>query len=561
MINYKYFFIIIFVYLNFVHGNDNSQEKYEFIKDNKCGFFHYNKNLIVKNQNKKLFKNFSGSFTNQIRPQNNDQFLDTKYFRIHYALDGPNAIDLTDINLNTIPDFIDSLAYAADHTYEILINQLNYNKPPSDSWQLYNGGSDNYDVYVNNLNNVFYGYTTPENLSDSFTGNNENSPQIENNAVTSYIVINNDLKSMNCENFNCIKTTFAHEFFHAIQLGYDSRDPLWFLEATATWIEDEVFDEINDNYQYLKFWMEIPHVALDRHRSPYWYGSWIFFKYISEHLGGPETIREIFNQSIIDDNSVENFNLESIDKVLTLKGSSFRETFNKMSIANYLLTSNSNLNQFNYEEADQYREYGIKPYIHQSLGINLTNTIIEYLGPSLMHNASHYINLSLNNEINNLAVDFSTFENSNMNAYIISSNNSDDLEIHTIRNSTPIPIYKGSNLLSIILTTDSISYFDYHYLMKLKTDIKFPNTLYIDSNFPNPFNNFTWIRFFIPVYENISLSIIDLNGKKIKDVPIDRFQVGYNELKVNTSDLASGIYFFKLDGETDTISKKITLIK
>ena len=343
MINYKYFFIIIFVYLNFVHGNDNSQEKYEFIKDNKCGFFHYNKNLIVKDQNKKLFKNFSGSFTNQIRPQDNDQFLDTKYFRIHYALDGPNAIDLTDINLNTIPDFIDSLAYAADHTYEILINQLNYNKPPSDSWQLYNGGSDNYDVYVNNLNNVFYGYTTPENLSDSFTGNNENSPQIENNAVTSYIVINNDLKSMNCENFNCIKTTFAHEFFHAIQLGYDSRDPLWFLEATATWIEDEVFDEINDNYQYLKFWMEIPHVALDRHRSPYWYGSWIFFKYISEHLGGPETIREIFNQSIIDDNSVENFNLESINKVLTLKGSSFRETFNKMSIANYLLTSNSNL--------------------------------------------------------------------------------------------------------------------------------------------------------------------------------------------------------------------------
>ena len=80
-----------------MHGNDNSQEKYEFIKDNKCGFFHYNKNLIVKNQNKKLFKNFSGSFTNQIRPQDNDQFLATKYFRIHYALDGPNAIDLTDI--------------------------------------------------------------------------------------------------------------------------------------------------------------------------------------------------------------------------------------------------------------------------------------------------------------------------------------------------------------------------------------------------------------------------------------------------------------------------------
>ena len=55
--------------------------------------------------------------------------------------------------------------------------------------------------------------------------------------------------------------------------------------------------------------------------------------------------------------------------------------------------------------------------------------------------------------------------------------------------------------------------------------------------------------------------MIDINGRKVKDIPIDRFQVGYNELKVDTSNLTSGIYFFKLDGETNSISKKITLIK
>ena len=167
----------------------------------------------------------------------------------------------------------------------------------------------------------------------------------------------------------------------------------------------------------------------------------------------------------------------------------------------------------------------------------------------------------INNEINNLEIDFSTLENSNMSAYLISNRTSNNLNIHRIRNSTPVPIYKGNNLLSIILTTDTISYFDYHYSIKLKTDIKFPTSLYIDYNFPNPFNNFTWIRFFIPVYENISLSMIDINGRKVKDIPIDRFQVGYNELKVDTSNLTSGIYFFKLDGETNSISKKITLIK
>ena len=199
-INYKSFIIFFLLYFNFLDGNDKNQIKSEFLKDNKCGFFHFNQNLNhLKKKDKKLYKSFSNSFINQIRPQNNNQFLDTEYFRIHYALDGPNAVDSTDENFNDIPDFIDNLANAADHTYEVLINNLHYNKPPSDGWQEHNGGSDAYDIYVNDLNFVFYGYTTPENLSNSFNGDNENSPQNETNSVTSYIVINNDLESMNCE--------------------------------------------------------------------------------------------------------------------------------------------------------------------------------------------------------------------------------------------------------------------------------------------------------------------------------------------------------------------------
>ena len=45
--------------------------------------------------------------------------------------------------------------------------------------------------------------------------------------------------------------TAAHEFFHAVQFAYDAADDQWFMESTATWMEDEIYDDVNDNLQYL----------------------------------------------------------------------------------------------------------------------------------------------------------------------------------------------------------------------------------------------------------------------------------------------------------------------
>ena len=50
---------------------------------------------------------------------------------------------------------------------------------------------------------------------------------------------------------NSLRVTAAHEFFHAIQFAYDVNEDIWFMEGTATWVEDEVYDSINDNYQFL----------------------------------------------------------------------------------------------------------------------------------------------------------------------------------------------------------------------------------------------------------------------------------------------------------------------
>ena len=83
------------------------------------------------------------------------------------------------------------------------------------------------------------------------------------------------------ENF---EVTAAHEYYHATQFAYDIADDGWFLEATATWAEDELYTAINDNYQYLKDSpITHPGKPIDKFGGVFHYGVWNFFRYLTEH--------------------------------------------------------------------------------------------------------------------------------------------------------------------------------------------------------------------------------------------------------------------------------------
>ena len=48
-----------------------------------------------------------------------------------------------------------------------------------------------------------------------------------------------------------LQVTAAHEYFHAVPFGYDVGEDPWFMEATATWAEDELYDAVDDNVGFL----------------------------------------------------------------------------------------------------------------------------------------------------------------------------------------------------------------------------------------------------------------------------------------------------------------------
>jgi hypothetical protein len=97
--------------------------------------------------------------------------------------------------------------------------------------------------------------------------------------------------------------TVAHEFFHAVQFAYDAFEDSWYMEGTASWMEDEVYTDVNDNLQYLAdSQLRHPEKPLDFGTQGYlgWYGSWIFWRFLEEYLADqpdPSIVRESWEQA------------------------------------------------------------------------------------------------------------------------------------------------------------------------------------------------------------------------------------------------------------------------
>ena len=195
-------------------------------------------------------------------------------FRVHYDTEGRNAVDPDDNDANGIPDYIDLAATVLDSTWELEIEQLGYNPPPSDNGL---GGGDEYDVYVVELGGEVYGWAYPETLGVPTT--------------PSYLKIDNnftDLDYKQTRGLDALRVTIAHEFHHSIQFGYYAgKDGSWWQESTSTWMEEVAYPHIDDYLQYLTYFLSEPQRALNSgpYGSLHTYGSTIFSHFLDQHYG------------------------------------------------------------------------------------------------------------------------------------------------------------------------------------------------------------------------------------------------------------------------------------
>ncbi|RPI17863.1 MAG: T9SS C-terminal target domain-containing protein [Ignavibacteriae bacterium] len=84
----------------------------------------------------------------------------------------------------------------------------------------------------------------------------------------------------------------------------------------------------------------------------------------------------------------------------------------------------------------------------------------------------------------------------------------------------------------------------------------------LSQNYPNPFNPSTNIHFSLPKESNVSLKIFDLTGREVAAyMNNSSLKAGEYNVEVDASSWSSGIYFYTLQANDFTATKKMMLVK
>jgi Secretion system C-terminal sorting domain/Right handed beta helix region len=89
-----------------------------------------------------------------------------------------------------------------------------------------------------------------------------------------------------------------------------------------------------------------------------------------------------------------------------------------------------------------------------------------------------------------------------------------------------------------------------------------PNSDYsLSQNYPNPFNPGTTIEYDLLKNSNVQIKVYDLTGREV-EILVDRFlYAGHYSTIFNGSNLAGGVYFYRLIAGNFTQTKKMILLK
>ena len=88
-----------------------------------------------------------------------------------------------------------------------------------------------------------------------------------------------------------------------------------------------------------------------------------------------------------------------------------------------------------------------------------------------------------------------------------------------------------------------------------------PGDYSLSQNYPNPFNPSTQIKFNLPSSSNVKLTIYDITGRKVKELVNQDLAAGVHTVDFDASNIASGVYFYRIQAGSFVQSKKMILMK
>jgi len=526
---------------------------------------------------------FSRQIVSTYRPQNLDFYIDEGIFRFHYTLTGNDAVSPLDADDNGIPDYMDLIVTTFSDIGNIDFTEMEFVRPPGDGWytQIDDGGSDHYDVYIFNLETGYYGYVQAEdyaqNNSPITRGDNEYSTDAEEErAMVTFMALRNNYNDFSGIESEIIQVTSAHEFFHAVQYGYDGWEAGWLLESTAVWMEEHHYDNINDCYQFLEEFFDEPYLALnyDVNRG---YGAYIYFAYLTDNRVSNNLIRTVFERSREYNSYDLDYSIPTVMTALNDYNLDFENVTHDFFVANGMLSNSDSAGVYQYSESNTFPMD--LPTLEQTITASSDTTLYYYNQMLETYSALYYLVDTQDSTWNNLVIDLLTQDSENMRYYVTSI-------VEHINDSTPntfnvltaqTQTLDVSNVDTVIFVVSAFGYdtiysdFSMRIIknssVEIATDmesIPITNQYSLKSPYPNPFNAQVTIQYMIPNSQLFDITIYDILGNELRR--FDHQNTVNQSIIWNGKDeygipVSSGLYIVQMSSESFSQSRQVILLK
>jgi len=104
-----------------------------------------------------------------------------------------------------------------------------------------------------------------------------------------------------------------------------------------------------------------------------------------------------------------------------------------------------------------------------------------------------------------------------------------------------------------------------YFNLSSEVNVGLPTKFELSQNYPNPFNPSTKINYDLPVDSKVSIILYDITGKEVSKLVNEVKTAGYYTVAFNASNLASGMYFYRIvteaNGKNFVDTKKMMLVK
>ena len=206
-----------------------------------------------------------------------------------------------------------------DAAWTTVVDELGYRAPRAAAGH---DGDARFDVYLADLGGRGqHGFCAPGELVPG-----------QDRRADSYCVIDNDMADTGGDRFDVLAATAAHEFFHAVQYNLDVGEDRWFMEATATWMEHQVFDSVHDNHRYVSDGqLGTPYRPLDSEAGMY--GNWVFVEHLAERFGR-DAVRQVWSRLDASSGGRDEWSLQGLVNHVQSRGTSWKTFYAGFAAAN-----------------------------------------------------------------------------------------------------------------------------------------------------------------------------------------------------------------------------------